>query len=67
MERLGPVVMADDIRVQLDSACDWVRRLRKEGADWSPPALPDGSRTLAQRGGGRLSVARCCQAASHAS
>ena len=44
MERLGPVVVADDIRAQLESACGWVRRLRKDGADWSPlpsPSVPE--------------------------
>ena len=44
MERLGPVYMADDIRVQVDAGCEWIRRLRTEGADWSPlpsPTVPE--------------------------
>ena len=40
MERLGPAGMGDDIRVQVDSACDWLRRVRSEGAQWSPLSYP---------------------------
>ena len=44
MDRLGPVSMTDDIKVQLEAACDWLRRVRSEGADWSPlpsPTVPE--------------------------
>ena len=44
MERLGPVTMAADIQAQVDLACEWVRRLRTEGASWSPlptPTIPE--------------------------
>ena len=40
MERLGPVTMAADIQAQVDLACEWLRRLRTEGADWSPLPTP---------------------------
>ena len=44
MERLGPVPMGDDIRVNVEAACDWVRRLRTEGHAWAPlpaPTVPE--------------------------
>ena len=44
MDRLGPVSMADDIRVQVEAACYWLRRVRNKGADWSPlpsPTVPE--------------------------
>ena len=40
MDRLGPVSMGDDIRVQVEAACDWLRRVRNEGGDWSPLPWP---------------------------
>ena len=44
MDRLGPVSMGDDVRVQVEAARDWLRRVRQEGADWSPlpsPTVPE--------------------------
>ena len=44
MERLGPVAMEADVQAQVDMACDWVRRLQTEGANWSPlpkPTVPE--------------------------
>ena len=44
LDRLGPVSMGDDIRVQVEAACDWLRRLRTEGAAWAPlpsPTVPE--------------------------
>ena len=39
-ERLGPVPMSDDIRVSVEAAGDWVRRLRTEGHAWEPLPVP---------------------------
>ena len=50
LERLAPVEMADDIRVQVDGACDWLRRLRTDGAGWTPLPSPT-VRELWPRGG----------------
>ena len=36
--------MTDEVRSQVDAACDWVRRLRADGAGWSPipfPSVPE--------------------------
>ncbi len=44
MEQLGPVAMGDDIKVQVKGACTWLRRMRMDGADWSPlpsPSVPE--------------------------
>lgn len=44
MERLAPVEMTEDIATELATACQWFRRLRKEGAGWSPlpePTVPE--------------------------
>ena len=40
MERLGPVPMGDDVRLNVEAACGWVRRLRTEGHAWAPLPLP---------------------------
>ena len=40
LDRLGPVAMSDDVRRQVDAACEWVRRVRVDGADWSVVPLP---------------------------
>ena len=40
MERLGAIHLGDDIRVNVDAACDWVRRLRTEGHAWAPLPVP---------------------------
>ena len=41
LERLGPVVMNDDIAASADEAVDWLRRVRREGLGWHP--LPEPS------------------------
>ena len=41
LERLGPVVMNDDIAASADEAVDWLRRVRREGHGWHP--LPEPS------------------------
>lgn len=41
LERLGPVVMNDDIAASADEAVDWLRRVRREGRGWHP--LPEPS------------------------
>ena len=41
VERLGQVPMNEGLRKQVAAAADWIRRLRREGGDWSP--LPEAS------------------------
>ena len=44
LDRLGPVSMGDDIRVQGEAASNWLRRLRTEGSQWVPlpsPTVPE--------------------------
>lgn len=44
MERLGPVLMEPALSAQVDEAAAWVRRVRMEGATWSPlpsPSVPE--------------------------
>ena len=43
-ERLGLVPMDDGLRKKVEGAVGWIRRLRREGADWSPlpqPSVPE--------------------------
>lgn len=40
MERLGPVPMSADLRGRVEAAAAWIRRLRAEGAQWSPLPRP---------------------------
>ena len=39
LERLGPVPMTAGTSASVDAACEWLRRLRLDGSDWSP--LPE--------------------------
>lgn len=41
LDRLGPVVMNDDLAAGADEAVDWLRRMRREGGGWHP--LPEPS------------------------
>ena len=41
LDRLGPVVMNDDLAASADEAVDWLRRMRREGHGWQ--ALPEPS------------------------
>jgi hypothetical protein len=44
MDRLGPVTMDVALGARVDAAVDWVRRLRRDGAGWSPlpePSVPE--------------------------
>ena len=44
MERLGPISMDPAQGAQVDAAVDWVRRLRRDGEEWSPlptPVVPE--------------------------
>ena len=40
MEELGPVWMDDALGLRVAAACDWVRRVRTEGAGWSVRPAP---------------------------
>ena len=43
-ERLGAVPMDDRLRKKIDAAAEWIRRLRRDGGDWSPlpePSIPE--------------------------
>ena len=40
MERLGPVHMGNAVKVEVETACEWVRRLRTEGNAWEPLPVP---------------------------
>ena len=40
LEELGPVWMDDALGMQVAVACDWVRRVRAEGAHWSAVPRP---------------------------
>ena len=39
-DELGPVWMDDALEMQVAAACDWVRRVRTEGAGWMPLPTP---------------------------
>ena len=41
LDRLGPVVMNDDLAASADEAVAWLRRMRREGLGWHP--LPEPS------------------------
>lgn len=41
LERLGPVVMSDDLATSADEAVAWLCRMRREGSEWQ--ALPEPS------------------------
>ena len=50
VERLGHVPMDEGLRKQAAKATGWIRRLRREGADWSPLPEPSVSELQAPRG-----------------
>ena len=44
MDRLGPVAMDPPLSVETDAAVDWMRRLRRDGHEWTPlptPTVPE--------------------------
>lgn len=44
VERLGQVPMDEGLRQKTTEAAEWIRRLRREGGDWSPlpePSVPE--------------------------